>query len=66
MTATDEFLFLSVVINHPYMAFYLAVAILACMIFPVLMFLLLLFLLTGPVIAGHHSALEANNGYEQN
>ncbi len=44
---------------------YILLAILACVLFPIQIFVLVVFLVTGPTLAGHFLALEANDAYEQ-
>lgn len=60
----NDFIFLSLVVRHPFVAVWLLLAFVACLFLPLLLFLLILFVLTAPVIAAHHAALEASDAYE--
>jgi len=65
LTKGSPFVFLSVSPENAYSFAYVAIAILACIVFPAVIFTLSLFLLTGPTLTAHFLALEANDAYEQ-
>jgi hypothetical protein len=60
-----DWVFLSITPQNTFSVLYIVLAVLACMIAPVLVFIAVFFVLAGAVLAAHFFALEVADAYEQ-